>query len=241
MYDNALLDALPASEAQFLRSRLKPADFLRGDLFAEPGRPIDHVIFPRPGLLVSLVVDLSDGDRVEVGMVGSDGAIGGAAACDAGPATCTSFAQVPGRALLMRMADAAEFANESPEFRRLLCMQERYSQAQAEQTAACNAKHTIMHRLCSWLLRAHDAIGRGELLITQEHVSQMLGVQRASVSVFASRLQDEGLIQYRRGRLRIHDGAGLAKHACECHGVLRQKRELLMGLGASPSQQRALA
>jgi hypothetical protein len=61
---------------------------------------------------------------------------------------------------LCETADAAEFANESLEFRRSLCMQERYSQAQAEQTAACNAKHTIMHRLCSWLLRAHDAIGR---------------------------------------------------------------------------------
>jgi Mn-dependent DtxR family transcriptional regulator len=79
------------------------------------------------------------------------------------------------------------------------------------------------------------------LLIPQEHVSQMLGVQRASVSMFASQLQDEGVIQYRRGRLRINDSAGLAKHACPCHRVLRQKRELLLGLGASPSQQRALA
>jgi hypothetical protein len=49
------------------------------------------------------------------------------------------------------------------------------------------------------------------------------------------------VIQYRRGRLRINDSAGLAKHACPCHRVLRQKRELLLGLGASPSQQRALA
>jgi CRP-like cAMP-binding protein len=187
-----------------------------------------------------MVVDLSDGDRIEVGMIGSDGALGGAAVCDLGPMTCTSFAQVPGRAWVMSAADAAEIANGSPDFRRLLCMQERYTQAQAEQTAACSAKHTIMHRLCSWLLRAHDAIGGGELLMTQEHVSQMLGVQRASVSVFAGQLQDEGLIQYRRGRLRINDPAGLARHACECHAVLRQKREQLMELGACPSRREAL-
>ena len=85
-----------------------------------------------------------------------------------------------------------------------------------------------MRRLCSWLLRAQDVIGRGELLLTQEHLAHMLGVQRASVSMFASQLQEKGFIQYRRGRLHITDSAGLAEHACECHGALRQHRMRLL-------------
>ena len=161
-------------------------------------------------------------------MVGAGGAIGGGVAIGATHRLCTSFAQLPGRAWLMKSADAVEIANDSSDFRHLLYMQERYIQAQAQQTAACNAKHTIMRRLCSWLLRAQDAAGNGELLLTQEHLAQMLGVQRASVSMFASQLQEQGLIQYRRGRLHITNSAGLAEHACECHAVLCQQRKRLL-------------
>jgi CRP-like cAMP-binding protein len=227
MYENKLLDTLTRSHPDVLLNRLKAIDYVHGDLLAEAGAPIQHVIFPRSGL-ISMVVDLSDGDRIEVGMTGSGGAIGGGVAFGATHRICTSFAQLPGRAWLMKSADAVEIADESGEFRHLLYMQERYIQAQAQQTAACNAKHTITRRLCSWLLRACDAIGGGELLLTQEHLAQMLGVQRASVSMVASQLREQGLIQYRRGRLHIADRAGLAEHACECHAALRQQREQLL-------------
>lgn len=227
VYENRLLDTLSRSQPDLLRNRLKAIDYVHGDLLGETGAPIEHVIFPRSGL-VSMVVDLVDGDRIEVAMVGSGGAIGGGVVFGATHRLCTSFAQLPGRAWLMKSADAVEIANDSLEFRNLLYMQERYIQAQAQQTAACNAKHTIMRRLCSWLLRAQDAIGSGELLLTQEHLAQMLGVQRASVSMFASQLQEQGVIQYRRGRMHIANSAGLAEHACECHAALRQQRERLI-------------
>jgi hypothetical protein len=132
----------------------------------------------------------------------------------------------------MKSADALEIANESAEFRRLLYLEERRVHAQAQQIAACNARHTITQRLCSWFLRANDLLGGSELLITQEHLGQMLGVQRASISLVASRLQEQGLVEYRRGHLQILDGDRLAEHACECHSVLRQKRELLFGCDA---------
>jgi CRP-like cAMP-binding protein len=226
MYDNKLLGKLSQTQPDVLRNRLKPVDFVHGDLLAEAGAPIEYVIFPRSGL-ISMVVDLVDGDRIEVGMVGSRGAIGGGVAFGATHRICTSFAQLPGRAWLMKNMDAIDIASISPEFRRLLYLQERYNQAQAQQTAACNAKHTIMRRLCSWLLRAQDSVGGGELLLTQEHLAQMLGVQRASVSMFASQLQEKGLIQYRRGRLHITNGAALAEQACECHSVIRHHHERL--------------
>ncbi len=228
MYENRLLVSLSRSRPDLLRNRLKAIDFVHGDLLAEVGTPIEHVIFPRSGL-VSMVIDLLDGDRIEVAMVGADGAIGGAVVFGATHRLCTSFAQLPGSAWLMKSTDAIEIANENPDFRQELFLQERYNQMQAQQTAACNAKHTIMRRLCSWLLRAQDAIGGRELLLTQEHLAQMLGVQRASVSMFASQLQEKGLIRYRRGRVQIIDKAGLAEHACECHAAIRRQHEQLVG------------
>ena len=128
----------------------------------------------------------------------------------------------------MKSADAAEAAKHSSEFSRLLYVQERWLHAQAQQIAACNVRHTIMQRLCCWLLRAYDLAEGGELLVTQEHLGQILGVQRASICLCASRLQEQALIQYRRGHLRILDKDRLAEHACECHHVLRRMRKLLM-------------
>jgi Mn-dependent DtxR family transcriptional regulator len=98
-----------------------------------------------------------------------------------------------------------------------------------------------MHRLCSWLLRAHDTAGGGELLLTQENLAQMLGVQRASVSMFASQLQEKGLIQYRRGRVHIADPHGLASHACECRSALRRHHKQLFAevIEAEPAAHKA--
>ena len=104
-------------------------------------------------------------------------------------------------------------------------------------TAACNAKHSISQRLCSWLLRVHDEVGDGELQITQEMLAKMLGVQRASVSMFASKLQEDGLVRYRRGRLQITDADGLEVNACECHKAVREQFGRLFGTTKSAAQR----
>ncbi len=100
-------------------------------------------------------------------------------------------------------------------------------------SAPFKAKHAPAHaprarRSRRLLLRAHDAAcGGGELLITQEHLAHMLGAQRASVSLFASQLQEEGLIQYRRGRVQIRDMDRLRAHACDCYMAVRRHYERL--------------
>jgi CRP-like cAMP-binding protein len=227
MFENQLLEALFRSQPDFLRNRLKVVDFAHGDILGQAGESIEHVIFPRSGL-ISIVVELDQGDLIEVAMVGARGAVGGAAMFGATHHFGTVFAQMPGRGWQMRVDDVIDAGVASPEFRNLMLAQEQHLQAQAQQMAACNARHSIMHRLCSWLLRASDEAGTNELLLTQENVAQLLGVQRASVSTFASQLQEWELIQYRRGRVHINDPAGLAKQACECHLALRRKGERLL-------------
>jgi CRP-like cAMP-binding protein len=211
-----------------LRNRLTSIDYVHGDVLVESGAPIERVIFPRSGL-VSLVVDLADGDRIEAAMVGYEGAVGGAVAFGAINHLCTGFAQLPGSAWVMKVADLIDFAAADRDFRNALFAEEQFLLAQAQQTAACNAKHNIPQRLGSWLLRAQDMVSTDELLLTQEHLAQMLGVQRASVSMFASQLQERGLIHYRRGRVHIVDPRRLASEACECHASLRQQRARLFG------------
>jgi hypothetical protein len=94
-----------------------------------------------------------------------------------------------------------------------------------QQSAGCNALHHAEKRLCRWLLQTRDRSDNDVLSLTHEFLSQMLGVQRTSVTLIARQLQAEGLIRYRRGRVEIVDRDGLEKRACECYEDTRSKSE----------------
>jgi CRP-like cAMP-binding protein len=82
-----------------------------------------------------------------------------------------------------------EVADKRPDFRTTLLRHEQALFAQAQQSAACNAKHTVETRLSRWLLRSRDLSGSDTLKLTQEFLAQMIGVQRSSVSLVANTLQ----------------------------------------------------
>src|SRR3569623_2934351 len=195
MHHNVILARLLLEHPDFVTRRARQINFVHGDIFGESGSPIEEVLFPSSGM-ISLVVDLNDGDRIEAGMVGRRGMIGGSALFGGRTHLCTSFAQLPGNGWIIKAADLTELAERSAGIRDLIFSNEQYTLSQAQQTAACNAKHRIPQRLATWLLRAQFDPGEDELLLTQEFLAQVLGVQRASVSMFAGALQDKGLIFY---------------------------------------------
>ena len=59
----------------------------------------------------------------------------------------------------------------------------------------------------------------------------MLGVTRQTVSLAVGELQDAGLINYRRGHMRILDREGLLSASCECYAIVRREFERLLGIG----------
>jgi CRP-like cAMP-binding protein len=237
MVENRVLSVIAHRHPE-CRTRVKRLDFVHGDMFGTSGEPIEHAVFPTSGM-ISIVVALRNGEMIEAGMVGREGVLGGSAALGGTKHVNSSFAQLAGTAYLLAAADLAEIARKDEVVRSLLFAYEQFILAQAQQTAACNAKHHILQRLSSWLLRARDAVDQDEMYLTQEFLAQMLGVQRASVSGFAGQLQDMDLIRYRRGRLTIVDGAGLAGQACECHATLRARRHGLLGVHDEPARPAA--
>jgi CRP-like cAMP-binding protein len=100
--------------------------------------------------------------------------------------------------------------------------------AQAQQSAGCNASHTVEARMCRWLLRIRDLTQSDELKLTQEYLAQMLGVRRTSVSLVAKTLQKGGLISYRRGNIKITDVEGMRSCACECYEKVRSHYERML-------------
>ena len=104
----------------------------------------------------------------------------------------------------------------------LLLQYTRRLMRQVSQTAACNASHTAEERLARWLLMCLDRVGGTDLNLTQEFMAEMLGTRRATVSLAAMVLQNDGLIQYNRGHIKIIDRAGLEAFTCECYEATRK-------------------
>lgn len=225
-YHNHILSFLHGRFPEFVAQRARQLSFVHGDIIGEAGQPIERVFFPSSGM-ISVVVDLRDGGRVEAAMLGRKNAVGGSVVFGGRAHLNTSFAQLPGSGWSLKAADLVALAERENDVRNIFFDNEQYLLAQAQQTAACNARHVIPQRLATWILRASDASGGDELTLTQEYLAQMLGVQRASVSMFAGALQDKRLIFYRRGRVKILDRQGLEQQACECHAVLRRQHAKL--------------
>jgi len=116
--------------------------------------------------------------------------------------------------------------------RNLTLRSSELAMAQMQQIAACNALHSAEARLCRWILQARDRIDGDVIAFTQDFLAQMLAVRRPTVTLIAQKLQNAGLIRYRRGRIAITDHEGLEKLACECVGEIRNKtRQIVSELG----------
>ena len=134
--------------------------------------------------------------------------------------------------------DSAEYI-PAEEFRRVLEDQPelrafslRYAQATlmaSSQLSACNNLHPTDERCARWLLTAHDRVEDDLLLLTQEFLSQMLGVRRGGVTIAASALQQAGFISYARGHITVRNRGGLEAAACECYEAVQRNWQEVMG------------
>lgn len=224
---NALIERLHHGSRDFIRRYAKPVEFARGDFLARKGEPIASVIFPTSGL-VSVVIGLADGSTPEVGLVGRQGAVGGAALFGKSDHSNDLVATTELTAWAIQADEVISGREDLGFVRKLMFRNEQFLLVQAQQRVGCNSRHSTQQRLASWLLQAFEALGQTELWVTQDQIGQLLGVQRASVSVAASDLQSSDLIQYRRGRVRIADRTGLEQRACGCHAAIRTHREHLL-------------
>src|SRR5215213_7247263 len=225
--ENRILNSLPQNVFAAAEPHLKPVDLRFGDTVAETDQAIDKVYFPHSGV-ISLVVALDVGDTIETAMVGRDGVVNGTAALDGSGTLKRGLVQVHGTASAPSPDALRSLADEFEPPSGMLIRHEQVLFAQAQQSAACNASHTVEARMCRWLLRIRDLTGSNEMKLTQEFLAQMLGVRRTSVSLVAHTLQQAGFIKYRRGHIQIVNVEGVRSGACECYDKVRANYERLL-------------
>jgi CRP-like cAMP-binding protein len=236
---NRMLAALPSDEYQRLQPLLTPAELTLGMVLYETGGPVGYVYFP-VNCLISLVVPMEDGSAIEVGLVGNDGMSGVSALIGEAHSTDRAIVQIAGGAVRASLTVIKEEFSRGGALHDLLF---RYMTAHLKlvsQTLACNARHSVEKRLARWLLICKDRVASDDLKLTQEFIAEMLGTRRATVSMAASALQTEGLIEYRRGNIRILDQQGLEGFSCECYRVVKEESDRLLGQRPQRAKARGL-
>jgi CRP-like cAMP-binding protein len=225
---NRLLASLPREEYERILPHLGRVSFSLGEVVYESGGQMEHIYFPTTAI-VSLLYTMENGSSAEMGVAGNEGLVGIALFMGGDTTPNRAVVQGAGDAVRMKAGVLRDEFRRGGLFQSLLL---RYTQAlitQMSQTAVCNRLHTVEQQLCRWLLLMRDRLEADELVMTQELIANMLGVRREGVTVAAGRLQEQGLISYTRGRIRILDRRGLEAAACECYRVVKDEYDRLLG------------
>lgn len=193
-----------------------------GSVLNEPGDEVDSVLFPHTGM-VSLLAVMRDGAAIETATVGREGVIGAMAGVGLHVTLTRTVVQTPLTASKIGAAQFRRVVSANDELRDLIVRYNEVLLAQVQMTAACNAIHSLEARLSRWILQTRDRIDEEAIPLTQELLSEMLGVRRTSVSEIASRLQAANLITYSRGKIVIVDRSLLERNACECYQTIRER------------------
>jgi CRP-like cAMP-binding protein len=197
---NRLLAAIPPNAFRLFEACLRTSTFKQRTIVQEVGEPVEQIYFPQTGM-ISLIVVTQEGGGIEAAMIGREGAVGLHRGLGKRRAFTRAVIQVAGT-ISHISADVFERAvGQSDAIKDIITRYTEVLWVEAQQIAACNAVHSAEARLARWLLQTQDRIDSTSLPLTQEFLSQMLGIRRTTVTVVARSLQQAGLIRYRRGQI----------------------------------------
>jgi len=212
---NDLLRALSREDLMLLFEQLEFVKLGAGQRLYECGDQIDYAYFPT-NAIISLQYVMADGATTEIAVVGREG-VAGLSLHALDRANCDAVVQAAGYGYRLKTEALRAAFNEGGALAQQLM---RYSSAMFAQLAqnVVGSRHSsIEQKLCRWLLDRLDRSMTNELKVTQETIAQMLGVRRESITGAAGKLQEEGMIECRRGLVVVLDRPRLESYAGTCY------------------------
>lgn len=237
---NLFLAGLSGEDFALIRPHLSRKELRAGDNLHFCGDRTEEVLFPHSGLVI-ITAPLRDQAGAAVAMTGREGVIGSLSAAASAPASCDAEVLITGQASRMSASAFRHVLNQSSAFRLAVDQFNYAMMAHAQQTALCNAAHSVEARICRWLLDVQDRSGDDRIPLTQGTWARLLAVRRTTVTLVAGRLEAAGLLDCRRGVTRIVDRVALEQHCCECYAHLRSQTLRYLGehRGAAPADGHA--
>ncbi|OAF06027.1 cyclic nucleotide-binding protein [Bradyrhizobium centrolobii] len=229
---NRLLAALPPADFALLAPHLRKVPLEHDAVLVRSGDRIEHLYFPCSGA-VALIMELPNGQTAATAVIGNEGAVGFMSALGPVRMPMTAVVRVSGTALQISPARFHAALERSPALASAVQLLTKALLAQFQHVAACNALHSVEARLARWLLHIHDRSDGGDVLpLTQETLSELLGVRRTTVTHVVSALRASRAIKSsRRGQLEI-DRRRLEAVACECYKVMSRRIDRIVSRDA---------
>jgi CRP-like cAMP-binding protein len=180
---------------------------------------VSAVYFPLT-CMFSLLVTANEKPQMEMATIGKEGVVGAWEVLEGQGSMGLNLIQIPGVAIRIEADAFREVAVNRRGVKELI---QRHLYALLRQVlygAGCNRLHSMEERCARWLLMTHDRAGEDTFPLTQEFLSHMLGVRRATVNVATGMLKKAGLIRYVRGEITVVDRPGLESTSCGCYQAI---------------------
>ena len=224
---NRLLAALPPADLDLLAPHLRKVSLERDAVLVRSGDPTDQIYFPCSGT-IAFIMEMPNGQTVANAVVGNEGAVGILTSLGPSLAPMTAVVLVRGTALQIFPARFHPALRQSRAIRRAVQTHTRVLLAQFQHIAACNALHSVEARLARWLLHIHDRVDGDVLPLTQEALSELLGVRRTTVTHVVRDLRTSHAIRDNRRSFIEIDRPKLEAAACECYQIMRRRIERIV-------------
>ena len=217
---NSIIDSIPPIERENILSHAELVNIVYGTSLMSPTDEDPYVYFILSGL-VSLIIKLADGPRVEIGVIGNDGLVGWHPSISSQSKTLEYIVQIKGQAYRIKMSALKLLSEKIPTFRSAIVDALYKLFLQVSQSAACNQMHYSHARLAKWMLIATDRSGSPKIMVSHETLSNLLGIRRAGVTVAIGALREKGTVTTGRGWVEITDRESLEKSACKCYAAIK--------------------
>jgi CRP-like cAMP-binding protein len=215
---------LPPADLNLLASELETVALNQDAVLSRAGDLAEYVFFPHSGA-ITLMIEMANGQTVATALFGREGAVSSLSVFGPARSAITATVRMPGSASRIPASRFHAAFNKSPAIRAALQIHIRAMLTQLQFGVACNALHPVKARMARWLLHLRDHVDDDVLPLTQEALSQILGVRRTTVNLLMRNLRATGAIRSdRRGQIEI-DRLRLAAVACDCHHTMRQEVE----------------
>ena len=235
MRENQLFGAFPPDVRDRLLPHMKAVEMKLGATVCEAGGALEHAYFPQ-GSVLSLLTVLENGSEIECANIGREGAFGLFSAMYSRSSFNRCTVQLEGPLLRCAIKPLQAAFQNSPHMQNLLVSYSETLLSQVMQTVACNSLHAVEERLCRWLLMMDDRASGELMTYTHEFLARMMAANRTSVTHAAQSLQNQGLISYRRGMIKVRNRAGLEAACCECYAVVKARFDAFLNPPAGAVQ-----
>jgi CRP-like cAMP-binding protein len=222
--ENKLLRLLTRRAFMRIAPKLKPARLRAKQILYRPNEPIDAVYFPENAVICQMTV-MSNGDTLETGTVGLEGASWISASIGAPSMPCETVVAIGGDAHALAIDDLDRETQENEHFRDVLTQYSHALLIHSMRLTGCTGLHTLEQRCARWMLTILDRVPAKRFSVTHEFLAMLLGSSRPSISVVIEDFRSRQMLSIERGRVWVVDRERLLTVSCDCHDVIRRSYE----------------